>query len=66
MVHLAIILWWLLDKSPRQRATDRLLAMMTRLGAVVALALKLPGARRVVRSLDTLVLEGLLGGEASD
>ena len=62
LVHLAVILWWLLDKSPRQRATDRLLALMTRLGAVVALAIKLPGAKGIVHSLDTIVLEGLLDG----
>ena len=65
LVHLAVILWWLLDKSPRQRATDRLLALITRLGAIVALAIKLPGARGVVRSLDTIVLEGLLDSEPS-
>jgi AcrR family transcriptional regulator len=63
MVHLAIILWWLLDKSPRQRATDRLLTLISRLGAVVSLAIKLPGAKGVVRSLDTIVLEGLLDGK---
>ena len=34
LVHLAVLLWWLLDKSPRQRATTGLAA--TRLAEVRA------------------------------
>ena len=61
VVHLAVILWWLLDKSPRQRATEGLLELLAKLGPALGLALKLPGAWRTVRSLDALILEGLLG-----
>ena len=28
LVHLAVLLWWLLDKSPRQRATTGLVALL--------------------------------------
>ena len=61
VIHLTVILWWLLDRSPQRRATDRLLSLLTRLGAAVALAIKLPGARGVIRSVDRMILEGLLG-----
>jgi AcrR family transcriptional regulator len=61
VVHLAVILWWLLDRSERQRATDRLLRVLARLGAGAGLALKLPGARGVIRSIDGLIQEGLFG-----
>ncbi len=66
VVHLAVILWWLLDRSPRQRATDQLLNLLRKLGAVVALAIKLPGARGVIRTLDTAIVDGLLGGAATE
>lgn len=64
VVHLAVILWWLLDRSPRQRATDQLLSLLRKLGAVAALAIKLPGSRRVIRSLDAAITDGLLGSDA--
>lgn len=65
VVHLAVILWWLLDRSPGQRATERLLALLGRLGGAAALAVRLPGARSVIRSVDTMIHEGLLGSAAS-
>ena len=61
VVHLTVILWWLLDRSPEQRATYRLLDLLRRLGTAVALATRLPGARRVIRSLDAVIADGLLG-----
>lgn len=60
VIHLTVILWWLLDRSPRQRSTERLLSLLTRLGRAAALAIKLPGAKGVIRSIDTMILEGLL------
>ncbi|MEM7243737.1 MAG: TetR/AcrR family transcriptional regulator [Acidobacteriota bacterium] len=61
VIHLAVILWWLLDKSPEQRATSRLLKLLTRLGAVVGLASRLPGAKGVMRAVDGVIVDGLLG-----
>ena len=65
MVHLEVILWWLLDRSPQQRATDRLLGLLRRLRVVVGRATRLPGARAAIRSLDAVILDGLLGSLAS-
>src|SRR5258708_6861784 len=44
LVHLAIILWWLLDKSPRQWATTSLMSMVRRALPACALTLRLPRA----------------------
>jgi AcrR family transcriptional regulator len=63
VVHLAVILWWLLDKSPRQRATSQLLALLERLLPTAALALRLKPARALVRAADVLCRKGLFGDE---
>jgi AcrR family transcriptional regulator len=61
VVHLSVILWWLLDKSPKQRATTELMAMIERLLPVASLALRLGPARAFVRAADVLCREGLFG-----
>jgi AcrR family transcriptional regulator len=61
LVHLAVLLWWLLDKTPRQRATHALVAATERLLPSAALALRLPQLRRFVTTLDELIREGLFG-----
>jgi len=66
LLHLAVILWWLLDKSPEQRATRELIAMLERMLPIASLTLKLESARALVRAADVLCREGLFGeGEAS-
>ena len=65
MIHLAVILGWLLDRSPGQRATDKLLSMLARLGKAVSLTLKLPGARRVTRVIDEVIRDGLFGEDVT-
>jgi AcrR family transcriptional regulator len=60
-VHLAIILFWLLDKSPQQKATTALLAMLERMLPAAALAVRLGPALAFVRSADRLCREGLFG-----
>ncbi|NMO23036.1 TetR/AcrR family transcriptional regulator [Pyxidicoccus fallax] len=65
MVHLAVVLWWLLDKSPRQRATDGLIRLLERLLLPASLALKVPGAGAFVRTADALFRQGLLGEPAA-
>lgn len=64
LVHLALLLWWLLDKSPAQRATHALLAHMERLGPLSMVALKMPGAAKLVRTIDALAQDGLWGRPA--
>ncbi|MFN3197373.1 MAG: TetR/AcrR family transcriptional regulator [Bradymonadia bacterium] len=60
-VHLAVILFWLLDRSPAQRATDELRALLAQALPPAALALRVPGASRVLSRLSRLIEEGLLG-----
>jgi AcrR family transcriptional regulator len=64
VVHLAVILWWLFDKTPGQRATQELLALLERMLPMAAFALRLEPARTFVRTADILVREGLFGDEA--
>jgi len=61
LVHLAIILWWLLDKSPDQRATRELVSMLERVLPIAALALRTGPARGWLRTADRLFRDGLIG-----
>jgi AcrR family transcriptional regulator len=59
LVHLAVLLWWLLDRTPNQRATGALLSLIQQILPSAALTLRLPPVRRFVISADDLVGEGL-------
>jgi hypothetical protein len=59
LAHLAIILWWMLDKSPKQRATTALVALCRQVLPAASLTLRLPGARAFVIAGDTLFREAL-------
>ena len=48
LVHLAVLLWWLLDRSSKQRATAALVALTAQLLPSAALMLRLPPIRRFV------------------
>src|SRR5204863_9934879 len=61
LVHLAVLLWWLLDKSARQRATGALVALTRQLLPSAALTLRVPPVRRFVISIDELIREALFG-----
>jgi AcrR family transcriptional regulator len=61
LVHLAVLLWWLLDKTPRQRATDALVALTEQLLPSAALTLRLPPIRRFIVRMDDLIQESLFG-----
>jgi AcrR family transcriptional regulator len=61
LVHLAMILFWLLDRTGGQRATGELVALAERLLAPIALALRFRRARAALLRLDALVRAGLLG-----
>jgi AcrR family transcriptional regulator len=60
LLHLAVILWWLLDRSAGQRATAGLLALVARVLPAAALALRLPAVRSFVLSADDLIGQALL------
>jgi AcrR family transcriptional regulator len=62
LMHLGVILWWLLDKSPGQRATQGLLSLWRRMLPSASLALRLPMVRGAVQSADILFGEALLDG----
>jgi len=61
LVHLAVLLWWLLDKSSKQRATVTLVSLTEQLLPSAALALRLPPMRRFVIAIDELIREALFG-----
>jgi hypothetical protein len=61
LVHLAVLLWWLLDKTPKQRATATLVGLTEQLLPSAALTLRLPFVRRFVLAIDELIREGLFG-----
>ena len=60
LVHLAVLLWWLLDRSPRQRATASLIGLTEQILPSASLALRLPVTRRFVQAIDELVQASLL------
>ena len=65
LAHLAVLLWWLLDKSRHQRATRALISLTRELLPSAALALRVPAVRRFVLSVDGLVREALFDNPAS-
>jgi len=65
LVHLAVLLWWLLDKSPNQRATAALVLLTQQLLPSAGLALRVPPVRKFVISVDELVREALFGNPVS-
>jgi AcrR family transcriptional regulator len=62
LMHLGVILWWLLDKSPGQRATQGLLSLWKRMLPSATLVLRLPLVRGAIQSADMLFTEALLDG----
>jgi AcrR family transcriptional regulator len=65
LVHLAVLLWWLLDKTPGQRATGALVRLTAQLLPSAALTLRLPPIRRLVIAIDELICEALFGSPAT-
>lgn len=65
LVHLAVLLWWLLDKSAHQRATAALVSLFRQLLPSAALALRVPPVRRFVIAVDELIREALFGNPVS-
>ncbi len=62
LVHLATILWWLLDKSPQQRATRSLIRLLRQTLPPAALALRLKKVGAFILAGDRLFQEALIGG----
>jgi hypothetical protein len=60
LAHLGIILWWLLDRSPSQRATSALVALLRRMLPSASLTLRLSPVRSFIQSADALFKAALL------
>ncbi len=60
LIHLALLLWWLSDKSPSQRATAALVALFERALPFAATSLRVPGVPGLLIAADRLVREALL------
>jgi len=65
LVHLAVLLWWLFDKTSRQRATLALVSLTEQLLPSATLALRVPPVRRFVIAVDGLIREALFGSPVS-
>jgi AcrR family transcriptional regulator len=65
LVHLAVLLWWLLDKSSHQRATAALVSLTRQLLPSAALTLRVPPVRRFVIAVDELVRDALFADPVS-
>lgn len=59
LVHLSVLLWWLLDRSAKQRATAALVALIRQILPSIALTLRLPPVRRFVIAADDLIRDAL-------
>ncbi len=59
LVHLATILWWLLDRSPEQRATDNLLKLLERALPLATLSLRLGRVRALIVAADDVARAAL-------
>jgi AcrR family transcriptional regulator len=64
LLHLAVLLWWLFDKTVKQRATTALVRLLEGILPSAAMTLRLPFVRRFVLSVDALVREALFGEPA--
>jgi hypothetical protein len=65
LVHLAVLLWWIFDKSTRQRATSTLVSLTEQLLPSATLALRVPPVRRFVMAVDELIRDALFGNAVS-
>ncbi|HET7217020.1 MAG TPA: hypothetical protein VFJ02_03195, partial [Vicinamibacterales bacterium] len=65
LVHLAVLLWWLLDRSAKQRATASLIALTEQLLPAAALTLRMPPITRFVIAVDELIRQALFESPAS-
>jgi AcrR family transcriptional regulator len=59
LVHLAVLLWWLLDRSAKQRATTALVSLFQQVLPSASMTLRLPPVRRFVIEADELLREAL-------
>jgi AcrR family transcriptional regulator len=66
LAHLGVLLFWILDRSVDQRATSALRDWVGNTLPMLALALRIPGAMRPIRSLLNIVKLGVLGRQETE
>jgi len=66
LAHVLLLLWWLLDKTPKQRATAALVALFQQTLPAFSITLRLQPVRRFVMSADVLIAEALFGNPAGE
>ncbi len=62
-VHLAVLLFWLLDKSENQKATDGVLDFYEKLLQPLKYAIKVGGAKKLIKKADALFQQGLVAND---
>jgi len=62
LAHLSVILLWLLDRSPRQRATSAFVALLEKAFSSFSLALRFPPVRSLICAADTVFQDAIFGG----
>jgi len=65
LLHLAVLLWWLLDKSPEQWATAKLVGLVERALPLVTLGLRVPRVGALLVAGDSLVGAALFDDEVT-
>ena len=65
LLHLAVLLWWLLDKTSHQRATGTLIGLIEQLLPSAALAVRVPTVRKFVIAMDDLIRTALFESAAA-
>ncbi|SRR6266568_4708961 len=65
LAHLAVILWWLLDRTAGRRATTELITLIENTLPAAALALRLKRARRILLQADALLRAALFDEAAA-
>ena len=60
LAHMGVVLWWLLDRSARQRTTSALVNLIRKALPSAALLLRLPWVRTAAIEAAELVKEGLM------
>ena len=66
LLHLAALLWWLLDRSPKQRATGALVTLVEQMLPSASLALRLPSIRRFITSADELTRDAIFDAAGAE
>lgn len=61
LAHLGVILWWLLDKAPKQKTTTGLVALLGHSMTPFSLALELSTVQQILLRGDALFTAGLFG-----